>query len=284
MRRTSTITRFIPTAATIIPLATASIPPPLSAWAKIVETFSHTNSNGVDRLNVERGWGGAWYGPQVGLFTNVSAVLRHRPTTWRPPATRRVCPPNNTGVMFVAIGTGIKSGRFVWLYHELRLKGPNGTRACHRHGATAKRRCSSAKSIIRTSSRHCNAQCNTDRPTLGERAQGLHYRGHYDWENGVAKVKAYAVGRRRCRRRSRGELGCHALQGSKRCWLGHTVWLSAGAGSTHAGSTYFDEARISTNWRDCADCAVEADPTNATATVDGMKWCAWHGRRTARAM
>lgn len=254
---------------------------------EIVETFSYTNSTALTGLNGERGWGGAWYGPQVGLFTNVSGSFA---TQTNYPATSGnkawVCPPNNTGVKACRyLGQDFKSGK-IWFGYILNYEwsGPN------KYAGLSLAWGDNEEKVFFGEIYDQDKQLGIATPNSSagssytlDNGSGKDYIivGYYDWENGVAKVNAYAVGSQAVPAEEPGSWDATLYKSSNDVGWVNTVWLSAGAGSSHGtpGSTYFDEVRIATNWAGIVQIAPSkpADPANATATVDGheMVRLAW---------
>jgi hypothetical protein len=255
---------------------------------EIVETFSYTNSTALTGLNGERGWGGAWYGPQVGLFTNVSGSFA---TQTNYPATSGnkawVCPPNNTGVKaYRPLGQVFKSGRIYFGYMlNYTWNGPN------KYAGLSLAWSNNEEKVF------FGEIYNQDKQ-LGIATTRTAVRGRPTrWITGRARTTlSWAIttgktawrrsmptrwGRRRCRRRSRGA-GMPRWPRRATRWAGSTrsgCRLAPGASDGTPGNTYFDEVRISTNWAGIVQIAPSkpADPANATATVDGheMVRLAW---------
>ena len=256
---------------------------------EIVETFSYTNSTALTGLNGEQGWGGGWYGAQIGLFTNHSGSFDPQ-TNYPAPSGNKawVYPPDNTSAKaYRYLGQEFKSGK-IWFGYILNYtwNGPN------KYAGLSLAWSNNEEKVFFGEIYNQDKQLgiaftnsNTGSAYTLENGTGNDYIivGYYDWENGVAKVKAYDVGNQAVptTEPGAGDWDASLSKASNEVGWVNTVWLSAGAGATDGtpGNTYFDEIRIATNWSDLIGVLPTKPewPTNQAATVDGneMVRLAW---------
>ncbi len=260
----------------------------------VVETFSYTNSTALTGLNGETGWGGGWYGADIGLFTNHSGSFS---TQTNYPANSGnkawVYPPNNSSAKaYRLLGQEYKSGRIYFGYIlNYTWDGTNKYAGLSLAWSNNEEKVFFGE-IYNDNKKlgiaYTNSSTGSSYTLNNGNGNDYIIVGYYDWGAGEAKVKAYDVGTQAVPtdEPGSGDWDASLSKASNEVGWVNSVWLSAGAGASDGtpGNTYFDEVRIATNWSDLIGKRRSRNgrrtrPPRWTAT----KWCGWPGRRTGPA-
>ncbi|NLG34232.1 MAG: hypothetical protein GX548_02640, partial [Lentisphaerae bacterium] len=243
----------------------------------VVETFSYTNSTALTGLNGETGWGGGWYGADIGLFTNSSGSFTEQ-TNYPAPSGNKlwVYPPENTeAAVFRPLGQDYSSGTIYFGY------------VVNYTWAGANKYAGLSLFWTNTNEKLFIGEIYGQDQQLGIDSTGSSYTltagsgndyiivGYYDWAAGEAKAKAYKIGTQAVPSEEPSTWDVTVSKASNTVGTVDTIRLAAGAGATDGtpGNTYFDEVRIATNWSDLIGVLPTKPewPTNQTVTADGSE-------------
>jgi len=254
------------------------------ASGEIVETFSYTNGTALTGLNGEEGWGGGWYGAQIGLFTNSAGSFATQ-TNYPAPSGNKAwvyAPNNSSAKAYRYLGQEFKNGRIYFGYIlNYTWNGANKYAGLSLAWSNNEEKVFFGE-IYNQDKQLGIAFTNSNAGSAYTLENGVNNDyvvvGYYDWAAGEAKVKAYKVGSQAvpATEPGSGDWDASLSKASNEVGWVNTVWLAAGAGASDGtpGDVFFDEVRIATNWAGIVQVLPskpDGDPTNQTATADGSE-------------
>ena len=249
------------------------------AAGEVVDTFSYTNMTSLAGLNGETGWGGAWYGSDVGSFSNVLSSLGSQANYPEPSGNKLWvhAPDNESRAAFRPLGKEYKSGRIYFSYMmQYQWKGDTKYAGLSLFWNDSAEKLFIGK--IHGKEDKLGIGGTEGNYTLNQEDTYI-IAGYYDWAAGEAKAKAFYVGGQAVPEDEPISWDVTHSVASNMVDIVNNVRLISGATSGRLGDVYFDEVRISTNWAGLLGVTPSkpVDPVSASLAVDGheMLRLAW---------